>query len=218
MIRKQTGKKKIDPMKLRRLLIMATIVLVAALTAVNIWMAKTVKIEAAKAQASGSSDYGKAAIGGEVSGLNQRGKPFTLSETNGKLRLVFFGFTHCPDICPTTLSTLTDVQNTLGDASEMVVPVFVTVDPKRDTPEVMNAYLTSFHPSVIGVSGTKEQVEQATSAFKVFHSSSEIDEYGEYIVDHSGYVYLMDTNGNYLAHFAYGDPAEKIVDTVKRHL
>lgn len=221
---KQYGKQK-SRQRTRRFAIMITIMLVVSLTMLNMWRAQEVsdaERAAAKAeqrtQDAGGYGTGQAAIGGDFEGVSHHGAPFKFSETNGKLRLIFFGFTHCPDICPTSLATLSAVQDTLGDDAVNVAPVFVTIDPGRDTPDVIKGYISSFHPSTIGVTGSQKQIDSAASAFKVFHSKGRVNDDGGYMVDHSGYIYLMDKEGKYLAHFSYDAAPEKILAALKPHL
>ena len=214
---------QVKTQKTRRLAIMITIILVVALTMLNMWRAGEVSdIEASqnkeRTQDTGGYGTGEAAIGGDFEAISHHGTPFKFSETNGKLRLIFFGFTHCPDICPTSLATLSSVQDELQDKAANVVPIFVTVDPGRDTPEVIKSYISSFHPSTIGVTGSQEQIDAAASAFKVFHSKGKVAQDGGYMVDHSGYIYLMSKDGKYLAHFSYDAAPEKILAALKPHL
>lgn len=219
MIKKQsTQKKKMNPVALRKWLIIATIVLVAALTAVNVWLAKTVKVEQAVAEQQQDKSYGEAAIGGDFTAVDHTGAPFTFSQTGGKFRLVFFGFTNCPMICPTSLATLSAMQDALGEEASKITPVFVSVDNKRDTPEVINSYISSFHPSIIGVTGSDEQIKAAADAFKVFYSVGEPMMDGGYMVDHSTFIYLMDGEGNYLKHFPYNVELDVLLNGVKEVL
>src|SRR5690606_9759147 len=101
------------------------------------------------------------------------GKPFTDAALKSKMALVFFGFTHCPDICPVTMATLSGVMKTLGEDAGQVIPVFITVDPERDTPKVMKEYVDNFDSRIVGLSGTREQVEKAAAAYKVYHAKVE---------------------------------------------
>lgn len=219
MIKKQTkAKKKLDPIKVRRYAIMGAIVLVVGLTGLNMWLVKRVKVETVVTQKQQEQVTGEAAVGGDFSGVDQHGHPFTFSQTNGKLRLVFFGFTHCPMICPTSLATLSSVQDELGSDAAKVAPIFVSVDPERDTPEVMKNYMSSFNSSMIGVTGDKAQIKAAADAFKVYYSAGKTETDGGYNMDHSGYIYLMDKDGKYLKHFAYDASAEDVVTAVKAEL
>ena len=219
MIKKQAPqKKKLTPEQMRRYGIIAAIVLVVGLTGTNIWLVKKVKVEKVMAAKQQEKSVGEAAIGGDFAGVDHNGQAFSFAQTGGKLRLVFFGFTHCPMICPTSLATLSAVQDELGEAADKVTPVFVSVDPKRDTPEVVKSYISSFHPSMIGVTGDEAQMKEAAGAFKVFHSAGKKEADGSYNMDHSAYIYLMDGEGKYLKHFAYDAKAEAIVTAVQEYL
>lgn len=178
-------------------------------------------------------------IGGAFTLIDQNGQPVKDTDFRGKLMLVFFGFTHCPDICPVSLATMTNVLNTLGEKASQVAPIFITVDPERDTPEVMKEYVKSFHPSLTALTGSREAVDAAADAYRVYHArreepapAGEHAGHGEhsehaahgmsaaasYRVDHSGFIYLIDREGNYLAHFTGQDPEERIVKVIQESL
>lgn len=158
---------------------------------------------------------GEAAIGGTFSLVDTAGTVVTQEALLGKHALVFFGFTSCPDICPTSLLTMTQAIESMGTEGEKVLPVFITVDPERDTPEVMKAYVASFHPRFLALTGTREQTEAAAKAYKVFHQQNQQDE-GGYMIDHSGFIYLMSPEGKYLTHFSSSDSAEAMMaETLK---
>lgn len=160
---------------------------------------------------------------------DQNGAARTSQDFKGKLMLVFFGFTHCPDICPTTLGLLTDVQNRLGEDAAKVAPILISVDPARDTPERLKEYLANFHPSITGLTGSQEQVDAALKNYKAYagapttmdgqaaHTGHE--GHGEnYLVPHSGLIYLMGRNGEYLAHFSQEDSADTLYDALRKQL
>ena len=174
-----------------------------------------------------TSADGEIAIGGDYTLTNQRGETVSSSDFRGKYQLVFFGFTHCPDICPTTLTTITQSLNTLGDKAKDFVPVLITVDPARDTPEVMAEYAKAFHPSLQALTGPQEKITEISKAFGVYaakaepedkqmasmedheHHNSDAMPPSSYNVDHTGIVYVMDRNGAYVDHFSYDvSPAE----------
>ena len=147
---------------------------------------------------------GKALIGGDFSMVDHNGKPFTQDNLKGKYALVYFGFTHCPDICPTGLMIISNALKSLNGKAEKIQPVFVSVDPERDTPDILAQYVQAFHPSFIGLTGSLEQVQQIADAYKVYFSKVEDEDSAlGYLVDHSGYIYLMDPKGEYLAHFPH---------------
>ena len=122
------------------------------------------------------------------------GKPYTLASFAGKAVLVFFGYTQCPDVCPTTLAELSEVMKLLGDKADRLQVVMITVDPERDTPDVLKAYVTSFDPRFLGLSGTPEQIKQAANSFKAFYAKS-AEANGTYSMDHTASFYLIDPKG-----------------------
>lgn len=135
--------------------------------------------------------------------LQSGNKSITSSDLRGKYLLVYFGFTHCPDICPTSLLLMNNVLSHLGEAAAKVQPIFITVDPERDTPQATADYAAHFSKNFLGLSGTPEQIKRAADGFKVYYSK--VEDKGSalgYVVDHSGFIYLMDTQGKYLTHFA----------------
>ena len=130
-------------------------------------------------------------VGGPFELMNQDGKTVTDADFRGKPLLIFFGFTHCPDICPTTLFEVSEVFNRLGADAEKANAVFVTVDPERDTPEKLKLYLSSFHPRISALSGSEAQTEAIKKAFFVYAKRVPL-EGGGYTMDHTSIVYLMD--------------------------
>jgi protein SCO1/2 len=122
-------------------------------------------------QASG----GEALIESEFSLIDHTGKPMTDEDFEGKWQLVFFGFTYCPDVCPTTLNDVSIVLEELGAEADQLQPLFITVDPERDTPEVMAEYVANFDPRIVGLTGSPEQIEQATQAFRAYYAKVEQD-------------------------------------------
>lgn len=137
-------------------------------------------------------------VGGPFSLVDQNGKPVTDAALKGKPSVIFFGFTHCPDICPTAMYELTQVFEALGPDAEKAQALFMTVDPERDTPETLKRYLSSFSPRISGLSGSPEQVQAAIKAFRVYSKKVPLKD-GDYTMDHTSVVYLMDRNGVFVA-------------------
>jgi protein SCO1/2 len=132
--------------------------------------------------------------------------------------LVFFGFTHCPDICPAELQIMSAVLEDLGNKADKVVPIFISVDPERDTPEALRAYLKNFSPRILGLTGSPEVVAAAAKAYRVVYSKvDQRDSAGDYTVDHTALIYLMGPDGQYLTHFAYGMSAADMVKGIRRY-
>jgi len=157
------------------------------------------------------------AIGGAFSLVDQSGKPFTEKDLTGKPSLVFFGFTHCPDICPTKLFEITQMLDSLGTDASKVNVVFITVDPERDTTELLSTYLGSFHAGIRGLTGTDEQVTQAMRAYRAFGRKVPLDG-GGYTMDHTTFVYLMDKQGQFVSTFDVTRDPAKAAQDLRRYL
>lgn len=154
---------------------------------------------------------GEALIGGSFSLTNQDGTTVTDVDLKGKFVLVYFGFSHCPDICPTDLALISQVMEQLGDTAQKIQPVFITVDPERDTPEELKTYLTNFYPGIIGLTGSKEQISDIANKYRIYAKKVESESIGEYLMDHSAFTYLMDKDGKYVTHFSGNQTAEEII-------
>ena len=150
----------------------------------------------------GSRTIGVAAIGGAFELVNDKGKVVRDSEFRGKYLLVMFGFTNCPDVCPTGLQLISEAQELLGPKAKNVQPLMITVDPERDTIGVLADYVGNFHPSIIGLTGTIDQIKAVAGAYKAYFAKGDNDQNGNYFMDHSPFIYLMGPSGQYLDHFA----------------
>jgi cytochrome oxidase Cu insertion factor (SCO1/SenC/PrrC family) len=161
---------------------------------------------------------GGAAIGGPFSLYNQQGKPVTEKSWPGHYKLVFFGYTHCPDTCPATLQKLTAVMQNLDPKGEKIVPLFVTVDPARDTAKVLSDYLSHFSPTIVGLTGTDAQIKGMEETYKVYAAKQpgqSKGDYAEYLEDHSAYVYLMSPDDKLLQTFSFDETAEAMIGKIK---
>lgn len=158
------------------------------------------------------------AIGGNFHLVNQNNNFVRATDYRGRLMLVYFGFTHCPDICPTDLQAMTDTLDTLGEEEKEIWPIFITLDPARDTTERMKEYIANFHPNIQGLTGEPQYVDEAAKMYKVYYSKVPMGDPGDYMINHSGYTYLMGRNGEYLTHFTHGQPVEEIVKTIREYL
>ena len=162
---------------------------------------------------------GKALIGGPFALVDQTGKAVTDRDFRGKYMLVFFGFTHCPDICPAELQVIAATLDELGAKAKDVVPIFITLDPERDTQEAMAAYVKNFGQRFVGLTGSPEAIAAAAKAYRISYSKFQEDKTKEdYSIDHSALVYLMGKDGEYITHFAYGTPAAKMTETLRRYI
>lgn len=159
----------------------------------------------------------KALIGGPFSLTNQDGKRVTQDDFRGKFMLVAFGYTACPDVCPAELQTMTNAMEALGAKADQVNPVFITIDPERDNVAQVAEYVRNFSPRFIGLTGTPEEIKQAARSYRVYYAKGE--DKGSalgYLMDHSAFIYLMNPQGEYVTHFAYGAPPEKIAAAIEK--
>lgn len=158
-----------------------------------------------------------AEIGGDFELIDQNGEIFSSDELKGKLSLIYFGFTSCPDICPTSLNKITKAVEILSENKIDIVPVFITIDPSRDTPAVLKEYLKHFHPKFIGLTDDEKQIREVADKFKVYYAkaASENDNDQDYMLDHSSFTYLMDKNGKYLNHFYLDSAPSEIMEFLK---
>ena len=157
------------------------------------------------------------AVGGPFKLVDQNAKPITDQDMKGRPFLVFFGFTHCPDVCPTTLFEVSEIFRALGPGAKDVRALFVTVDPERDTPEVLKNYLSSFDPRIIGLTGDDAAVGAAEKAYRVYAKKVPVDG-GSYTMDHTAIVYLMNKNGRFVAPFNMKRSADEAAADLKRYL
>jgi len=157
------------------------------------------------------------AIGGPFRLVDQNGKTVTDADLKGKWSLVYFGYTHCPDACPTALNDIAIALDELGPQRTAVRPVFVTVDPERDTPEVLKSYVTAFDAPILALSGTPEEIAQAAKGYRVYYAKHpEVG--GDYSMDHSSVIYVMDPEGRFTASFTQENSPEEIAERLKKLL
>jgi protein SCO1/2 len=162
---------------------------------------------------------GKVLIGGPFSLIDQTGKRVTEQDFRGRKMLVFFGFTNCPDVCPGGLQVISAALDRLGSKADGVVPLFITVDPERDTPDVMAGYAKSFHRRLVALTGSVDEVKAAASAYRVYYKKVEGKDWPNgYTVDHSSIIYLMNESGDYIGHFPYPIAADKLAADLAKAL
>ena len=157
------------------------------------------------------------AVGGPFSLTDQNGRRVTEADFKGKPVLVFFGFTNCPDVCPTALFEMSEVLRRLGPDAEKVNAIFISVDPERDTPEKLKDYLQSFHDRISALTGSQAEIDAVTKAYKAYAKRVPL-EGGNYTMDHSAIVYLMDKNGRFVAPFNLKRPADEAAADLRRYL
>jgi protein SCO1 len=157
-----------------------------------------------------------AAVGGPFHLEDQNGRPVTDQDMKGHPFLVFFGFTHCPDICPTTLFEISQLMRALGPDADRTGALFVTVDPERDTPAVMKDYLSNFDPHLRGLTGDQASISAAIKAYRVYARKVPLDN-GDYTMDHTALVYLMDKDGHFVAPFSVNRTPEAEAAELRRY-
>jgi cytochrome oxidase Cu insertion factor (SCO1/SenC/PrrC family) len=158
-------------------------------------------------------------VGGPFELTDQTGHTRTERDFRGKLMLVYFGFTYCPDICPTDLQAIGLALDKLGSDAERVQPLFITVDPGRDTADHLAQYVPMFHSRLIGLTGSAEAIRKAADAYKVYYAKVPLGKAADdYTVDHTAFIYLMDRDGNYLGFFPPGTSADRMVEIIRPRL
>ncbi len=163
------------------------------------------------------TDVTGASFGKELALTDHNGQRRTLADFRGKTVAVFFGFTHCPDVCPTTLVEMAAVMKELGPGAERLQVLFVTVDPERDTAEVLQRYVPAFHPSFLGLTGTAEEIAHAAKEFKIFFQKQKLPA-GGYTMDHSAGTYILDGEGRLRLFAQYGVGAPTLLHDIRQLL
>lgn len=198
-----------SPVARRGLLIfLAGLALVAAAFAFDYWWVGPL----------GTAENPSVAIGGPFTLVDQNGVVRHDSDFRGKLMLVYFGYTFCPDACPTTLQTMSAALQDLGESAGEVEPLFISVDPERDTVAQMKSYATNFDPRLVALTGTPDETTAAARAYRVYFAKAKSDREEDYAVDHSSFIYLMGRDGRYLAHFGPDVSAEQMAAAIKKYL
>jgi len=157
---------------------------------------------------------GTASVGGPFTLVDQQGRTVADDAFRGRWMLVFFGFTHCPDVCPTALSDMSATLTELGAAADKVQPIFITVDPERDTVEAMSQYVANFDPRIVALTGTPEQIAQAAKAYRVYYKK--VPQGDDYTMDHTGILYLMDPQGRFMTHFTPNTPPADMAARIRK--
>jgi len=158
-----------------------------------------------------------AAVGGPFALVDQDGRAVTDRDFLGKPFLVLFGYTHCPDVCPTKLFEISEVLGRTGDRGRDLRALFITVDPERDTPEVLKSYLGSFDGRIVGLTGDRAAVDAAVKAYRAYARKAPLKD-GDYAMDHTALVYLMDRDGRFVGAFDVDRPPEQAAAELMRHL
>jgi cytochrome oxidase Cu insertion factor (SCO1/SenC/PrrC family) len=160
--------------------------------------------------------FGRGTVGGAFTLTDTNGRQRSDAEFRGKLMVVYFGFTFCPDICPTDLMAITRALEALGPAAKAVQPIFITIDPERDT-KIMAEYLSAFHPSFVGLTGSPDQIRKVANSYKAAYSKVE-DGKGDYTIDHTGVIYLMGRGGEYLGFMPPQTGPDRLAEVLRKYL
>jgi len=163
-----------------------------------------------------AQEMGAAAIGGPFKLTDQNGKSRSDADFRGEYTLVFFGYTNCPDVCPTTLQTLTDAMADLGPKAEKVTPVFITVDPERDTAKALKDYAANFTPRLVMLTGSPADIAAVAKEYRVYYAKA--GEGPNYAMDHTALIYLMSPDGTYVTHYAPQATADDIAKDLSKRL
>ncbi len=158
------------------------------------------------------------AFGGPFRLSDHTGKTVTEKDFTGKYRLIYFGFTYCPAICPTELAKITGALNSLGDKGKDIQPIFITVDPERDTVEAMGKYVTLFHPSLVGLTGTPEEITKTLKSYKIYAAKVQDETMNDYTMDHSSFIYFMGPDDRLLHIFKMEDTAVDMTNLIAQWL
>jgi cytochrome oxidase Cu insertion factor (SCO1/SenC/PrrC family) len=161
---------------------------------------------------------GKAAVGTAFTLTNPHGKRVSLADFRGKLVLLYFGYTSCPDVCPTDLLAIAQTIKSLGKHGDQVQPVFITLDPARDTPDVLRGYAAAFHPRLVALTGNVDEIRRVATAYKVYYEKVRIERADLYLIDHSAFTYLLDRAGKYVLFFPPGTTPERMGVMVREQL
>ena len=193
------------------------------LAGIGLWLALT-PLRAQDAPARSPAEimdilmWNREPVGGPFELIDHSGRTRTEQDFRGRLMLVYFGFTYCPDVCPTDLQAIGITIDKLGADGADVQPLFVTVDPERDTPAHLAEYVKLFHPRLIGLAGSAEAIRRAADAYKVYYARVDLNKDAGYTVDHTAFIYLMDRDGNYLGFFPPGTSADRMAEIIRPRL
>ena len=207
-------------MKRLHLTALSVLALLGVVAAGALWWPDGSRQQTAAVTQDASSRSSSDEFGGSFSLIDQNGMRRTDMDFRGKYMLVFFGYTYCPDVCPTTLAVEAEALDKLGTRANDIVPIFITVDPKRDTPEKLKSYLSAFdaHPSssrpnFVGLTGTDEEIDKAAGGYEVYYKAHLDGRFGgaeDYSVDHTGNVYLMSPEGKFVAYYSQGISSDEL--------
>jgi cytochrome oxidase Cu insertion factor (SCO1/SenC/PrrC family) len=162
--------------------------------------------------------WGHGHVGGPFALIDHTGRKRTDADFRGKLLIVYFGYTTCPDVCPTDLMQISLAIDRLGAAGKDIQPLFISVDPERDTASVLARYVSAFHPRLIGLTGTPAQVRAVADSYKAYYAKYVPPDGSVYVIDHTGFIYLVGRDGHYIGCFPPGTSADRLIEIVGPHL
>lgn len=200
-----------------RLLLIATVAIFGAIVALGIVMLWPIGADHTEREQE-PVVAGQADIGGPFSLIDHHGNPVTDRDFQGRPLLVAFGYTSCPDVCQMMLHNISEALEAMGGQAPKLEPLFITIDPQRDTVEVLSSHLSNFHPAIRGLTGSPEAIQPVAKAYRVFYQKAEGGRPNDYLMEHSAYIYLMDGQGHYLAHFSHHTAPEALSEAILKAL
>jgi cytochrome oxidase Cu insertion factor (SCO1/SenC/PrrC family) len=161
--------------------------------------------------------YGRGTVGGPFTLTDQDGRKRSDSEFRGRLMIVYFGYTFCPDVCPADLMAIAQALDGLGAEAKNIQPIFITIDPERDN-SLLKDYVAAFHPSLIGLTGSQEEIRKVANAYKAFYAKVPGENGGDYSIDHTGAIYLIGRNGEYLGFMPPQTSPDRLTEILRKYL
>ena len=202
----------------RHVLAIRVMLACAGLVMVVVWPSPMTRAEPPKvptaAELMDDLMWGRGEIGGPFELIDHTGRRRTDTDFRGRLLLVYFGYMFCPDICPTDLQAIAAAVDELGPAGAHVQPLFISVDPERDTPSQLAHYVGSFHPRLIGLTGSAQEIRSVAMAYKVWYAKVDDPRMATYVMEHSAYIYLIDAKGGYVGFFPPGTSPERLAKAI----
>ncbi|MER3353344.1 MAG: SCO family protein [Hoeflea sp. D1-CHI-28] len=190
--------------------------LAAALGGIHLYRERSPQVAGTGSADKTFAEPGSVPVGGPFTLVDHTGQTVTEADYRGKYLLVFFGFTYCPDVCPTTLAEMARTMDLLGEDAKAVQPLFISVDPERDKPETMAEYVKAFHPSIVGLTGTPEQIAEVAEEYRTAYEKQPIEGRDGYTMAHQANTYLMSPSSEYLTHFSYGTKPAEMAETIRK--
>ena len=222
MTNNNSGKDEVQSAKsLPKFVVIAGAAVVGVLFGAVLWMMIGPDTDQKLGQVRSTAQSGYADIGGPFTLNDHNGRVVTEKTFEGNFQLVYFGYTYCPDVCPLGLLLMHDLLNELGKKGDQIQPLFISVDPERDTPEVLKDYISSFHPRLLGLTGSTEQVAAVADAYKMYYRKAAMpgsEGSDNYALDHMNIIYLMGPDGIYLKHFINPTAPKEIAAEIRKHL